>query len=60
MKKQIENGKEIDRGADSENQAVTANEVVKSIEKGFRESVKPTWIEWQKDVRMPVHRVAYP
>lgn len=32
--------------------------VVKSFEKGFRESVKPTWIEWQKDVRRSIHNIS--
>ena len=38
--------------------SASATEVVKSFEKGFRESVKPTWIEWQKDVRVSTH--SYP
>lgn len=44
--------------SESQEADVTSAEVVKSIKEGFQRNVKPTWYEWQKDLRISAHGYA--
>ena len=52
MKRKIKEADQVTQSSRSEKMSINASELVKSIENGFRQSVKPTWAEWQKDVKI--------
>jgi len=50
--------KELERGSQSSTPKkgqIEGADVVRAIEKGFKEHVRPTWSEWKKQASASVH-----
>ena len=58
MKDHIKEAEESALTSKPKSTQVDGVDVVRSMERGFKEHVKPTWVEWKKEAEAAQHKVS--